>query len=129
PDATSDLIFDATGAAVPTITILGTNASADSLTFSSGTINYNLISTSPTLSGVTTITRGSASGGASATINLATNPSGSLLFANPGSLSLIDNAPPTAANLPTLVIGANTVIGTTGTGGVTVTGTGTTTIS
>src|SRR5438552_2738773 len=59
PDATSDLIFDATGAAVPSITILGTNASADSLTFNSGTINYNLISTSPILSGVMEITRGS----------------------------------------------------------------------
>ncbi|MDB5320693.1 MAG: uncharacterized protein JWN40_2324 [Phycisphaerales bacterium] len=129
PDLTSDAIFDATGAAVPTITILGNNASANSLAFNSGTINYNLISTAPILSGVTDITRGSALGGAAATINLASNPSGSLLFSNTGSLNLANNAPPTGATFPTLVIGPNTIIGTTGTGGVTVTGPGTTTIS
>src|SRR5438270_12524843 len=52
PDATTDLIFDGTGAAFPTINIVTTNANAHSLTFNSGTINYNITSAGPTLSGL-----------------------------------------------------------------------------
>ncbi len=64
-------------------------------------------------------------------INLAADPTGSLLFTGngPAALTIANNALPTAVATPTLLIGPFTAIGTPGSGGITVTGTGTTTLS
>ena len=63
----------------------------------------------------------------SQSINLSDDPTGSLLFT--GALTIANNALPTAFASPTLLIGPDTVIGTPGSGGITVTGTGTTNLS
>lgn len=98
---------------------------AQSLTFSNTAGSYNLTSsTSQTLSGLTNINV--VNGVTTAdTINLASNSAGNLLFT--GNLTIANNA--AASTNPTLVIGPNTVIGTPGFGGISVSGTGTTLIS
>jgi fibronectin-binding autotransporter adhesin len=88
------------------------------------------ITSSPgqTLSGVTSITVGVFTG-TTQTVNLATMASGSLLFPIGSNLTLANDAGATGVASPTLVIGPNTVIGTRGTNGVIVQGTGTILIS
>lgn len=128
PDATSDLVFDSAGALAPNMFFSHADLSAHSLSFNSGTINYTL-DAKGTLSGVTAITRRSIAGAGVSTINLFNDGNASLLFPAGSSLTLTNNDGPGSAGLSTLVIGPNTVIGTSGTGGVLVTGAGVTNIS
>jgi autotransporter-associated beta strand protein len=105
-----------TGSTAPNITA---SVQAQSVSFSSG--SYTLSSSAtPALSGLTTITIAAGVTGVE-TINLASAATGSLLFASTGPLTIADNSTSAAT---TLVIGPNTVIGTSGSGGVIVTGVG-----
>ena len=118
--ATADALF--TFAGVGNVTLLS-SVTARSLTFTNAAGNYNLNSTTATISGLQSITIGS-SPTVTQTINLGNVSSGSLLF--PGQLFVTNNS--TVAT-QTLLIGPNTVIGSPGTGGVTFAGTGVTQLS
>ncbi len=104
---------------------IANSVSAQSIAFNNTVGLYTITSSNlQKLNDLTTITVAS---GVTAlqTINLDNNSHGSLLF--DGTLSIVNNA--SAAVGPTLLIGPSTVIGTTGVGGLAVSGTGTTQIS
>jgi autotransporter-associated beta strand protein len=110
--------FDTSG---NTTVNISAGVQAQSLNFFGGSTAFTLTSsTTPALSNLTAISVAS-NVSVTDTINLAAAASGSLLFAGTG-LTIADNSTSTAT---TLTIGPNTVIGTTGAGGVNVTGTGT----
>jgi len=125
--ATADALFGPS--ATNTVSVEGI-FQVRSLTFASATNNY--IFTSPLTVGNKWLTN-------LQTITVAENVTttqqislfGSLLFtgSGPAALTIANNALPTAVVAPTLLIGPFTTIGTPGGGGITVTGTGTTTIS
>jgi autotransporter-associated beta strand protein len=105
---------------------ISSSVQAQSLTFSNTTGGYTLTSTpNQTLSALSGINVDAAVTGLQ-TINLANVSTGSLLFPAGSNLTVANNSTASAA---TLVIGPNTVIGTPGSGAVTVTGSGVTTIS
>jgi fibronectin-binding autotransporter adhesin len=108
---------------------IATSVQTQSLTFSNPTGNYTLTSSAnQTLSGLTAITVDPAVTGTQ-TINLANVATGSLVFAGsgPGALTISNNNAAFFTN--SLIIGPNTVIGTPGSGGITVLGQGATLIS
>ena len=108
---------------------ISASVQAQSLTFSNTTGAYALTSTAgQILSGVTAINVGSSFTGLQQTINLANVSSGSLLFTGTGPAALtITNDSQNQYN--PLLIGPSTVIGTPGSGGITVTGSGSNAIS
>jgi autotransporter-associated beta strand protein len=124
--ATATALFD--GQSLGSVTI-DASVQLQSLSFANSTGAYTLTSAAgKTLSGVTEIDIGGGVTGIQ-TVNLANVSSGSLLFPGGNNLTIINNAAPTIFTLPTLAVGPNTVIGTFGGGGITVTGSGTTTIN
>jgi autotransporter-associated beta strand protein len=107
---------------------IATSVSTQSLTFSNPTGAYTLTSSAnQTLSRLTSITVDPAVTGTQ-TINLANVSTGSLLFTGTGNgaLTISNNVP---FFISSLVIGPNTVIGTPGSGGISVIGSGATLIS
>ncbi len=126
--ATAAVTFPTLGTSIPYTVNIATSVQAQSLGFTNTSGNYTITSSSgQTLSGVTSITVGSGVT-TTDTINLANIANGSLLFPSNNSLTITNNA--ALGSSPTLVIGPNTVIQAGNPiGGVTVTGTGYTTIS
>src|SRR5205823_1178779 len=111
PNSTTAAVTFA-GAALGTVNI-SSNMSAQSILFSNPTGSYNLTSSAGvSLSNVTGIGIGGSVTGTQ-TINLANIAGGSLLYPS-GSSLLISNIASAGAN-PTLLIGPNTVISTSGT--------------
>jgi autotransporter-associated beta strand protein len=122
---TADAIF--TNAGVGTVS-LSSGVSVRSLTFNNTTGNYTLTSTSAVMNNLTAITIG-PDVTTQQTINLANLTAGSLLFTGTGAGALmITNNSLANPGSTTLLIGPNTVIGTSGFGGVTVTGVGARTV-
>lgn len=114
-----------TGVALGNVNI-SSSVSAQSLSFSNPTGTYTLTSSPGVILSSLTGINVAAGVTGTQTINLANISGGSLLFASGNNLTIdnISTAPGT-----TLLIGSNTVIGTPGSGGVIVNGTGTTEIA
>lgn len=124
--ASAQAIFNGGGVALVNI---GASVQTQSISFSIPTGGYTLTSSAgQILSGLTAINVNAGVTGVQ-TINLANVANGSLLFtgSGPAALTITNNS--TVQFVSTLVIGPNTVIGTPGGGGITVTGSGNTTIS
>ena len=85
--ATADAAFDSTG--VGNVVLLS-SVSTRSLTFTNGTGNFNINSSSATISNLTAITVGPAVTGTE-TINLVNVATGSLLFGTSGNLAITNN--------------------------------------
>jgi fibronectin-binding autotransporter adhesin len=117
---TTDLVNVATSVQVGSLTFTDPRVSQPVA------VNYDLTSSAgQTLSGLTAITVAGNVNYEGATINLANVATGSLLFTGSGAAALTIT---TNSSLATLIIGPNTVIGTPFSGGITVTGVGSTTI-
>jgi autotransporter-associated beta strand protein len=125
PTTFTDVAFGATGVGNVSLSAGG---GANSLTFNNSSGSYNITSSSATLKNLTIIAVSSTVSGVE-TINLANVPTGSLLFGASGSSTplLLFNSSNSVST--SLVIGPNTVIGTPGSGGVQVSGPGSTQIS
>lgn len=125
--ATADVILGFTGAGIVNI---ASSVQARSLTFDSVSGGaYTLTSSAgQTLSNLADINVNGPTVNVQ-TINLANVAGGSLVFpgTGPAALAISNNADPSAS--PTLAIGPNTVIGTAGSGGITIGGTGHTVVS
>jgi autotransporter-associated beta strand protein len=114
---TADAVFGDTG--VGSIS-LSSSVSDRSLTFNNSSGGYTLTSAAATMSNLSSITVGPAVSG-NDTINLANVSTGSLLLS--GTLTITNNS---ASSATSLTIGPNTVIGNPLSGGIVVTGPGTT---
>jgi fibronectin-binding autotransporter adhesin len=129
--STADVVFAPT--AVSNFVGVGSAFQVRSLTFASATNNYmigpiqvsgQMLTSLQTITVADNVTT-------TQTIDLPTFASGSLLFTGtgPAALTIANNVLGLNVAFPTLLIGPNTVLGTPGSGGITVTGTGTTAIS